>query len=151
VPAPVRVLGLGNELLGDDAFGILAARQLAGLFPADKVEVVSSSASGLHLLDYILDCSRLIVVDTVQTGRAEPGAIYVLREEDLPRSAADCPHGVGLFDALRLARQLGLNAPEEITIIAVEAADCHTVGGPMHPAVAAAIPRAVDAVASCCG
>ncbi|MGD0012929.1 MAG: hypothetical protein ABSD56_00675 [Bryobacteraceae bacterium] len=52
---------------------------------------------------------------------------------------------------LALARQLSLDAPEEITIIAVEAADCHTVGGSMHPAVAAAIPRAVDPVSLCCG
>jgi hydrogenase maturation protease len=141
VPAHTRVLGLGNEILGDDAFGILAAREVARAVSPDQVEVATSSESGLHLLDQILDCTRLIVVDTIHTGRAEPGTVYVLREEDLPAARADCPHGVGLFDALALARTLGLSAPGEVTIFAVEAADCLTVGGTMHPAVYAAIPR----------
>jgi hydrogenase maturation protease len=144
--APIRVLGLGNEILGDDAFGILVARQVGGVVSPDEVEVATSSESGLHLLDYILDCGRLIVVDTIQTGRSEPGTIYVLREQDLPAARADCPHGVGLFDALALARQLDLPTPEEVTIIAVEAADCLTVGGTMHPSVRAAIPKVLDLI-----
>jgi hydrogenase maturation protease len=137
-----RVLCLGNDILGDDAFGPLVARALGNA----GVQVVESCESGLHLLDHILDCSRLIVVDSVQTGRAAPGTLYVLREQDLPHSAAACPHGIGLFDALALARRLGLNAPEEVTLIAVEAADCHTVGAVMHPAVEAAVRRVAEEV-----
>jgi hydrogenase maturation protease len=135
-----RLLGLGNEILGDDAFGILAARTVT----RPDIEVVTSSASGLHLLDEILDCDRLIVVDTIQTGRAEPGTVHVLKEEDLPAARADCPHGMGLFDALSLARRLGLAAPAEVILIAVEAADCTTVGAPLHPALAAALPNFGD-------
>ena len=146
--AHTRLLGLGNEILGDDAFGILVAREVCARMSPDEVEVVTSSVSGLHLLDHILDCSRLIIVDTVQTGRAEPGTIYVLREEDLPASRADCPHGVGLFDALALARKLGLQVPDEVSILAVEAADCLTVGGTMHASVQAAISKMVDLVCS---
>ncbi len=133
-----RVLCLGNEILGDDALGILVAGAIEN---RDGLEVVTSSEAGFHLLDHILDCSRLIVVDSIQTGRAEPGTIYLLREGDLPDSAAACPHGIGLFDALRLARRLGLSVPDEVEIIAVEAADTHTVGGPMHPAVVSAIEK----------
>jgi len=141
-----RLLGLGNDILGDDGFGILAAREAGRVLSPSGVEVVTSCLSGLHLLDALLDCSRLIVVDTIVTGRAEPGTIYVLREEDLPGARAACPHGVGLFDALALARKLGLDAPGEVTIIAVEAADCLTVGGEMHAAVRSAIPKAVDLI-----
>ncbi|MGE5648473.1 MAG: hydrogenase maturation protease [Acidobacteriota bacterium] len=139
--APTRLLGLGNEILGDDAFGILVAREAGALVSPDEMEVATSSESGLHLLDHILDCRRLIIVDTIQTGRGAPGSIYRLREEDLPAARADCPHGVGLFDALALARKLDLPTPDEVEIIAVEAADCHTIGGAMHPAVRAAIPK----------
>lgn len=144
--APIRLLGLGNEILGDDAFGILVARDVGSVVSPDEVEVATSSESGLHLLDYILDCARLIVVDTIHTGRADPGTIYVLREEDLPAARASCPHGVGLFDALALARKLGLPTPEEVTIIAAEAADCLTVGGAMHPAVRAAVPKVAQLI-----
>jgi hypothetical protein len=40
---------------------------------------------------------------------------------------------------LQLARALDLRAPDRVTILAVETADEITVGGPMHPLVAAAI------------
>jgi len=45
----VRVLGLGNEILADDALASWPG-ELARLFPPADVEVVESSQSGLHLL-----------------------------------------------------------------------------------------------------
>ncbi len=146
MPAAARVLGLGNEILADDAFGILVAREIERVLPPETVEVVSSSAGGLRLLDCILNVSRLVVVDTIRTGRAAPGTLYVLRESDLAAPAGATPHCTGLLDALQLARHLGLPAPGDVTVIAVEPADCFTVGGAMHPAVAAAIPKAVALV-----
>jgi len=138
----VRVLCLGNDLLGDDALGLIAGREIRRLRP--DVEVLASSASGLHLLDQIVDCDRLIVIDSIQSGRAEPGAIYVLDEADIPRSRGDSPHAAGLFDALSLARRLGLGAPSEVNVIAVEAADSRTIGGSMDPRVSGAIGRVIE-------
>lgn len=147
MPATIRLLGLGNEILGDDALGILIARQAEESFPPEEVEVVSSSESGLHLLDHVLDVERLIVVDTIQTRGAEPGTVYVVKEEDVPVPAgADSLHRIGLFETLALARGLGLRTAEDVTVIAVEAADCLTVGGEMHPAVKAAVPRVMGAI-----
>ncbi len=144
--ARMRLVGLGNEILGDDAFGILVAREVGGRVSSSDVEVMTSSLSGLHLLDAILDCSRLIIVDTVVTGHAEPGTIYILGEHDLPAARAQCPHGIGLFDALALARQLELHVPDDVTVIAIEAADCLTVGGQMHPALQAAVAKVADLI-----
>ncbi len=141
----MRVLGLGNELLSDDAFGITAARQIERLFPGE-VDVVCTSASGFDLIDDMLNASRLIVIDTVLTGTAEPGTIYELREGEVETVGGDSPHRVGLFEALAVARKLGLPVPQEVTILAVEAADCTTVGGALHPAVQAAMPVVVGQV-----
>ncbi|MGO9096748.1 MAG: hydrogenase maturation protease [Bryobacteraceae bacterium] len=141
--ARVRVLGLGNEILADDALGILAARELARLYPPAEVEVIESSQSGLHLLDYVTGVDRLVVIDTVQTGRAAPGEILVVREQDVRSAPGTAAHGTGLFDALAVARQLGFPVPADVVILAVEAADCLTLGGSMHPAVAAALPQVV--------
>jgi len=140
-----RLLGLGNDILADDAFGILAAREIERL-GLPGLEVVTSSESGLNLLDYIQDTDRLIVVDTIETGRAEVGTVHVVREQDVAGAPGGSPHFIGLFETLALGRALGLHVPSEVTIIAVEAADCLTLGGPMHPAVAAALPRVVDLV-----
>lgn len=139
----IRLLGLGNDMFSDDAFGLVVAQQVRQLLP-DEVEVVCSSSGGFHLMDDILGTSRLIVIDAVLTGRAEPGTIYVLREEDVQTFPADSPHYVGLFEMFALGRKLRLPVPQEVVIIAVEAADCLTVGGAMHPAVQAAIPVMVN-------
>jgi hydrogenase maturation protease len=95
------------------------------------------------LLDQVLGVKRLVVVDTLATRASVPGTIHVFRAE-FGGSAGAAPHFVGLFDVLSTAASLGLPAPREVTIIGVEAADCFTVGGEMHPDVRAAIGKAVE-------
>jgi hydrogenase maturation protease len=108
------------------------------------VEVVDTSVTGFHLFDHILDTRRLVVIDTILTGTAEPGTIFRLRETDIQSVPGSSQHYVGLFEALGLGRGLHLPVPKEVSIIAVQAADCSTVGGRMHPAVAGAIPAVVN-------
>ena len=147
---PVRLLGLGNELLGDDAFGIRVAREVERRWGAG-IDVVTSSAAGFYLMDHMLGSSRLLVVDTVQTGQMRPGAVRVFTEDQVRPVPGGSPHFLGLFDVLGVARELGLPAPAEVLIIAVEASYCTTLGGRMHPDVQAAIPRAVELVAEAVG
>lgn len=130
-----RVLCLGNELLADDAFGLAVGRQVREFAP----DVVCSEESGLSLLDHVQNVARLLVVDTIITGQAPPGTIHQFGWEGIETAAGTSPHYLGLFDTLRLGRQLGLPVPTEVRILAVEAADCTTLGGPMHPAVAEAV------------
>jgi hydrogenase maturation protease len=99
----------------------------------------------------LTDVSRLIVIDSVQTGRAAPGTVFVLREGEVRASAGSTPHGTGLFDALSLARKLGFAVPGEVTIVAVETFDCLTVGGEMHRSVAGAVPEIVARVLTAAG
>ncbi len=132
-----RVLCLGNALLADDAFGIVVAEQLRRGRP--DLEVRESSTSGFDLLDDTLGAGRLIVVDIVQSGALAPGTISIFREGEVRTVPGGSPHYVGLFEALRLGRALGLAVPDEVMIIAVEPADCRTVGGAMHASVRAAV------------
>jgi hydrogenase maturation protease len=143
--ASTRVLCLGNELLADDSFGLAVARELRAQFPG-QLDLRESAASGLHLLDDVQNVRTLIVVDSIQTGTAPPGTLFVLKKDDIVSPSGGSPHYIGLFETLRLARELLLPIPEEVVILAVEVADTTTVGGRMHPAVAAAIPRAVSLV-----
>jgi hydrogenase maturation protease len=141
----VRVLGLGNEILADDAIGILAAREIARRF-GGAVEVVCSQASGFDLWEELAGASCAVLVDAVQTGAAPPGTLHILTEEQVRAAPAAAPHGIGLIEALAAARHLGLPVPERLIIVGVEAADCVTVGGEMHPDVRAAAVRVADAV-----
>lgn len=137
-----KVLCLGNDLLADDSLAFRVAERLRQLSLAG-VEVVTTPESGFALLDHIVDVPRLLVIDTVMTGKAEAGTVYQLRETDLPRTPGDTPHTVGLQDALALGRRLGFHVPDEVFILAVEAADTLTIGGQMHPAVERTIPTVV--------
>jgi hydrogenase maturation protease len=83
-------------------------------------------------------------VDTVQSGKARPGTMQVYDSSGWLPAAGPSPHFTGLFEVLAVAKELGLRVPCDVAILAVEAADCGTVGGPMHPDVQAAIPMAVD-------
>jgi hydrogenase maturation protease len=135
-----RVLCLGNELLGDDGVGPAVAEELRR---AGVGGVVARAASGLQLLDDLDGVDRLIVVDAVQSGLAPPGKIWQWEEGDLLAAPSAAPHGLGLLETLDMARVMGLAAPREVKVIAVEAADCRTMGAPMSAAVRAAIPRVV--------
>jgi len=166
--APTRVLCLGNELISDDALGVLAARRLACRLAAEgtavtpaswfdpaltvwafelpllgRVEVVETALSGMYLLDTVVGASRLIVIDTVMRGAASPGTVLELTERDLAGPRGGSPHYIGLLETLDLARALGMQVPAEVAILAVETGDQMTVGGKMTPPVEAAIPVVV--------
>jgi hydrogenase maturation protease len=143
-----RILCLGNSILADDAFGFVVAEQLRRERP--DLDVRESSTSGFDLLDFTLGADRLLVIDTMQSGQAGPGSITIFREEDVRPIPGGSPHYIGLFEALRLGRALGLPVPADVTIITVEPADCLTVGGPMHRDVAAAVTRVLEMVSERC-
>jgi hydrogenase maturation protease len=166
------VLCLGNDLIADDALGIVAARHLCRRLAAlgralpeapafdpaatvhafdhphaGTVEVVETALTGMYLLEAVAGAARLIVVDTVVTGSAEPGTVDVLGEADFVAApAGGSPHYIGLFEALELARHLGMDTPAAVVIVAVEAGDYFTVGGQMTGAVQAAVPVVVERV-----
>jgi len=66
------VLGLGNELLSDDAVGLLAARRVAELAGA-RVDHAEACVATLDLLPVIAGYDRLIVVDAFLSGVEPPG------------------------------------------------------------------------------
>ncbi len=145
MPSVIRILCLGNELLADDAFGLVVAEELRRRFP--QLDVVFTTDSGFHLLDNLLEANLICVIDCIQTGNVPPGTLYVLRSSDMKSSYGPSPHYVGLLETLQLAKELLLNVPKDVIILAVEAADCLTLGGKMHDAVKSAVGLVVDLVA----
>ncbi|MCY2952459.1 MAG: hydrogenase maturation protease [Planctomycetota bacterium] len=139
------VLGLGNEILADDAVGVLVARQLKDEF-AGRADVISCALHGLALLELFIGYERAILIDAIQTGKNPPGTIMELRGEDLDKVYAPSPHYAGVPEMLELAEQLELDFPKEFRIFAVEVGDMRTIGGPVTAAVAAAIPAVCERV-----
>jgi hydrogenase maturation protease len=141
------VLGLGNSILTDDAVAFAVVEELRGRIDGADVTVSQASVGGLGLLDLVVGYERVIILDAIQTGLAEPGHIHRLTPEEFRGSVrAASMHDVSLSTALELGRQLQQDVPQEIVIIAIEAADVETFGEELTPAVAAAVPEAVEVV-----
>ncbi|MBE9508713.1 MAG: hydrogenase maturation protease [Chloroflexi bacterium] len=143
------VLGMGNTILRDDGIGIYVAQAAAERFQRDDVTFDEASVGGMRLLDVIGGYERIIMVDAIKTRDGKPGDVYRLHPDDLRVSLhAGSTHDLSLPGALALGRGLGLPLPddEDFVIIAIEVEDVLTFGEECTPAVAAAIPRAVEAV-----
>jgi hydrogenase maturation protease len=138
----ILVLGLGNDILADDAVGLLAARALLEeLADLPGVVVEETSLHGMALLDIFLGHQKAILLDAIQTGSHTAGTILELDPTKLGRVISPSPHFAGLPEMMATAEQLSLDFPSEFRILAMEVADARTIGGAMTPEVEAAIPE----------
>jgi hydrogenase maturation protease len=145
--ASTLLLGLGNELLTDDAVGLrIAAAARAKLANYKHVHVAESSEMGLALLDHMVGFKRVVVVDAVQTGGAAPGFLHEGVGKELNLLPLVSPHFLGLGETLALGRELGLKVPEQVRIFAVEVEDPFTIGTGMTQGVEAALPEIVERI-----
>jgi hydrogenase maturation protease len=118
---PIRILGIGNVLMGDDGLGpytieILKSRYR---FP-DNVELVDGGTPGLDFLPYIADARAVIILDTVSS-KGPAGTVKVYRNRDIIGSAPPprlTPHQPGLREAL-MATELTDTNPGELVLIGV--------------------------------
>lgn len=144
-PAHTLVLGLGNELAGDDAVGLLVARAL--LVELDGVaDVVESSASGLALLEVLAGYDRAVIVDAILTGRDPPGTITEMGMDEVGRVLAPSAHQAGLPELAAVASRLGLGFPSRTVVLAVEVVDPYTLGAGLSEPVAEALEELVQRV-----
>ena len=145
------VIGLGNPILGDDGIGWrvveqvqqqLAAEQDGGDFP---VEVDCLSLGGLSLMERLIDCQYVIIVDAVQTGLGPTGTVLVSPLENIPANAAghlSSAHDTSLQTALQVGLAMGAKLPEQILVVGIQAQCVYDFSEKLSPALQAAIPEA---------
>lgn len=137
------VVGLGNPLMGDDAFGLRALARLGERWelPAG-VDVVDGGTWGLTLLPLLEDAHRVLFLDAARTNAA-PGSVVELRDDEIPRrlSTLLSSHQVDLRELLAVAQLRG-SLPERITVIGVEPSRIE-LGAPLTEAVEAALDTVV--------
>ncbi len=114
---PLRVIGIGNSMAGDDAIGPLIIKAMKAK-PLDDVELIEAGLSGLGILDFMKGADTVILIDAVQSGKT-PGTIHRLNIPNdlglLMRSAwnsgTTSTHGFGLGETLTLSHTLGTLPP----------------------------------------
>ena len=121
------ILGIGNPILTDDGVGIKVAQKLKEENP--KLEVIETSEAGIALLDLITGYDKLIIIDSIKTGKGKLGDLYKLELEDLkPAKDFSSSHGIGIATAFELGQRLGYSMPKYTSIYAVEVKDNTTFG-----------------------
>lgn len=136
------VVGLGNELRGDDRVGIDVVRSLHAEVESSDVELVEMQGEPIGLLERWESRRVVVLVDTMRSG-APPGTIrrFDATAEPLPQvpRSFSSTHALGLRDVIELARTLG-RLPARLTVYAVEGRSFEA-GSPLSDEVGAAIPR----------
>ena len=144
----ILVLGLGNPLIADDSVGLRVATELTSrLADQPDVEVGEDYWGGLRLMERMVGFDGAIVVDAICTDAA-PGTIHRLTPDGMPTKKSNSAHDISLPMALEVGRQAQAHLPqnENIRLVGIEAEDVLTFSDQCTPAVAAAIPKAVEVV-----
>jgi hydrogenase maturation protease len=144
-PAPrLLLLGLGNDILTDDAVGLHVVQELQrDLADHPSIDIRETTEMGLALLDFITGYRTVVIVDSIQTGKEAPGFLHELDAPALNQLTGRTPHFVGVSETLALGKHLGLAMPEQVRIFAIEVEDPFTLGATLTPALQAALPGIV--------
>ena len=140
------ILGLGNEIIADDAIGILAARELQSKIASDSITVIESSIAGIALMEIMMDYDKCILIDAIATGKHNPGIVIQMKPEELGSVVAPSAHYAGIPEVIALAKQMEIEFPDEIVIFAMEVLDPLTIGGEMTQPVKDALPVLIEQV-----
>ena len=140
------VIGIGNPWRGDDGIGHAVVDALAG---TPGLTTAKSHGEPAELMDLWQGHNPVILVDAIVTGAA-PGALHRLdAREPLPRGARYSSHGIGLAEAVELARSLG-ELPETLIVHGIEPAGLADGAGlspEIRDAIGPAVIRIIDDLA----
>jgi hydrogenase maturation protease len=148
VPPARVVIGVGHELGGDDAVGLVVARAVRDRVPRG-VAVHESTGDGTALLDLWAGAACVVVVDAMRAG-VPAGTVVRIDGRHEGQWPAGGPgsltssHAFGVLEAIALARPLGL-LPSALIVYGVEGAS-FDLGAPLSAAVASAVPSLVERV-----
>ncbi|MFO1264455.1 MAG: HyaD/HybD family hydrogenase maturation endopeptidase [Rhodoferax sp.] len=137
------VLGIGNTILTDEAFGVRCVEALERDYAVpDTVQLIDGGTAGMEMIEDLSNLDFLIVLDVLKTGAA-PGTVVKIAGDDIPvffrRKLS--PHQIALPDVLASLELLDA-VPKEIIVLGVEPISLE-LGLEMTPTVADKIPEVV--------
>lgn len=145
--AGVLVIGVGNELRGDDGVGVAVARRVRAMAQRTRVDVRAHQGEPTALLDLWPGYRAVVLVDAMRSG-APVGTIrrFDASRQPLPGrwGGSSSTHAVALDEALELARTLR-RLPPTVIVLGVEG-EAFATGHGLSPMLEAGLPALADAV-----
>jgi hydrogenase maturation protease len=121
--APIRILGCGNLLMGNDGVGlkVIEALQKTELGSLENLDIVDAGVCGLDLLCYFDGASKVIIVDAV-LANSPVGSVHRFDGKDLLQSTDPLnlisAHDLVISDVLRIGEHV--QSLPEIVVIGIE-------------------------------
>ncbi|MCX6003665.1 MAG: hydrogenase maturation protease [Chloroflexi bacterium] len=139
------VLGVGNPILTDDAVGFRIAHLLKEA--KSELTVIETAEAGLTLLELVTGYDRVIIIDSIKTGRSKPASLYELTLEQIDPSWNFCStHGIDIRMVFELGHKLGYKLPAQLSIYGIEVKDDKNFGEKCTEEVENSIPEIVDEI-----
>jgi len=142
----ILVIGVGNEIRGDDAIGLYVCRILKGKL-LHQCNIVEDSGDGAHLMELWKNSQTTIVVDAVRSG-AKQGQVYKYDAHQRPLPTTlfqNSTHAFGVPQAIELARALN-QLPQKLTVYGIEGT-CFDIGAAISPPVERAGREVAESIA----
>jgi hydrogenase maturation protease len=140
----IRILGIGNVLMGDDGFGpyVIEALSAGYEFPS-SVTLTDAGTPGLDLAPFLIGADVVIVIDTVRSN-GPAGALRVYGRDAIlahPPQHRLGPHDPGFTQTL-LTLDFAGRGPAEVLLVGVipgATVPCPTLSAPVRDAVPGAV------------
>jgi hydrogenase maturation protease len=141
----VRIIGIGNTLMGDDGVGVKVAEFLQQRDLGPGIDVVCGGTDGMALSHRFTDVDTVIVVDAIAVDDA-PGSVYRFRPEDVGMLSlrSHTSHGLSLPNIMLAARLQGFDP--DVIVYAVQIGDITCGFDTLTAEVADAIPEVAEMV-----
>jgi hydrogenase maturation protease len=140
------VLGVGNQILGDDGVGIHVTNELKKHINNPNIIIDDAVTGGMNLLELLLGYDKAIIIDAVNTNDGVAGEVKRIPLGDFSTMHSCNPHDVSLIEAIEVAKKMGEDRiPKEIIVIGIMMKEipCE-FGEELSNNIAAAVPIAVD-------
>lgn len=149
--AKMKIIGLGNPFMGDDAVGVLVARQLHA-YSSAHVSILEGGLTGLNLLQDMEGTGTLILIDAVHSHAKAGTIVRFTLPQDLEKigklawgTSASSTHSFGLAEALTLAHTLE-ELPQYTILYGIELGHIQK-GRALSPTVSKAMTSVVNRIA----
>lgn len=146
----ILIVGIGNELMGDDALGPATIARFAAEYDfTPEVELKDLGLGGIRLLDDLSGRDAVLIIDVLDIAGRAPGEVVRLSKAELvagPPAARLSPHELSLKETLLLAEKLGAGAASVVLLGIV--GKSFEIGSGLSDELRAALPSLDAAVAA---
>lgn len=117
----ILIIGLGNDILSDDAIGPMLIRDIKKIHSDIPADFQTACCGGLEIIEIIKGYEKVILIDAMRTPEGIPGTVRHLTPENFVETLnLSNLHDINFIQALETSRLLGIGLPSEIHIIGVE-------------------------------